>query len=390
MGFSGASGVTRATRDAAHRATPAAFIPPRSQSRSINTRFVQPDKRERDVAKRQRVRSAADRALSKSVRWYLAWVALAGCSGRQAPREVPSEVRPAEGIDAGSPEPAPDAGEPARDTGCAPRAADRVCLPAAIAQFGRSAPEAHFEERPARAARLRGFEIDRDEVSAQRYRACVDAGRCAAPHCDDGALLGAEGPARCVSWSEARAACAFLGGRLPSEAEWERAAAGALPFHHAYPWGDDAGPWVDARVSAWRDADEPAPITDETDDGVRNLGGGVAEWVDDVGAFYLAPPRHDAGVADATVEDGGSASETAEREFADAGLELPGDSGLPLVDDPRGPREGPWRVVRGGDDAVPFGGWTTSRRRFRLPGDRRVWIGFRCVYDLPTTVRRDD
>jgi formylglycine-generating enzyme required for sulfatase activity len=40
--------------------------------------------------------------------------------------------------------------------------------------------------------------------------------------------------------------------------------------------------------------------------------------------------------------------------------------------------------VRGGNDEVSPAQWTTTRRRFRQPVDRRAWIGFRCVYDRDT------
>jgi formylglycine-generating enzyme required for sulfatase activity len=312
-------------------------------------------------------------------------------SGRRAQRASETSTRaaangsaPASAIPANraSSSPPPSAA-PATDGTCIARRADRVCLAAGIAQLGHAAPEAHFEERPARGARLRSFEIDRDEVSAAAYARCVAAGSCRAAACDDGSLVANEGPARCVAWADARAYCAWAGGRLASEAEWERAAAGLLPTHRAFPWGDDAG------------TGDAAALVDETPEGVQHLGGGVAEWVEDVGAFYVLPPRRDAGVDgsadasvdaavpfDATVADGANASapDSTEREFADAGPEFT-EAGLVIVDDPHGPHDGVWRVVRGGDDRSSAMQWTTTRRRFRIPTERRPWLGFRCAYD---------
>ena len=234
---------------------------------------------------------------------------------------------------------------------------------------------------------MRSFEIDRDEVTATAYARCVSAGACRAPACDDASIPANEGAVRCVAWADAHAYCESVGGRLPSEAEWERAAAGLLPVHRTFPWGLDAG------------AGDAIGLIDETPEGIRALGGGVAEWVDDVGAFYLLPPRRDAGIADGstdasadaaptdsssaptTTSTGAAGVDSTEREFADAGPEFT-DAGLLIIDDPHGPRDGVWRVVRGGDEHARATLWTTTRRRFRVPLERRPWLGFRCAYDL--------
>jgi formylglycine-generating enzyme required for sulfatase activity len=274
--------------------------------------------------------------------------------------------------------------EPSPVRGCT-EDATRVCIAAGVSQLGRAAAEARFEERPARGARLRAFAIDRNEVAAAAYARCVATGGCREPRCDDARDVPTSGPAACVAWQDARTYCERAEGRLPTEAEWERVAAGLLPEHRVFPWGDDAGAAPDGAAMAM----------DQTPDGVMGLGGGVAEWVQDVGAFYLLPVHADAG-ADAHADSGDardasganappSSAETAETEFADASLPEQTDAGMPIVDEPRGPRDGPWRVVRGGNLGVPIVEWTTTRRRFRQPGDRRSWIGFRCAYDVHGT-----
>lgn len=91
-----------------------------------------------------------------------------------------------------------------------------------------------------------GFCVSVTELQVQQYRACVAAGRC--PQAADlrctqdlatwtDAVGGNETlPMTCLLWSEAAAACRFLGGRLPTEAEWEKAARGR--DRRKYPWGN--------------------------------------------------------------------------------------------------------------------------------------------------------
>src|SRR5262249_48335217 len=85
-----------------------------------------------------------------------------------------------------------------------------------------------------------GFAIDRKEVTVRDYKACVEAGACAL----DPLVAGPAGyvadalPIVEVTWPEARAFCAWRGGRLPTEAEWERAARG--DDARIWPWGETA------------------------------------------------------------------------------------------------------------------------------------------------------
>src|SRR5258706_13298196 len=82
-----------------------------------------------------------------------------------------------------------------------------------------------------RSVYLDGFAIDRDEVSVADYRACVAAGGCDldALISGDERYIHNDWPIVNVTWLEAQDFCRWRGGRLPTEAEWERAARGDDP-----------------------------------------------------------------------------------------------------------------------------------------------------------------
>ena len=148
---------------------------------------------------------------------------------------------------------------------------------------------------PRRRACVDAFSIDRAEVTNAHYRACVKAGKCAAPahpqsDYDDPARF--RHPVRGVSWKQAKAYCAWQGKRLPTEAEWERAARGKGDF--LFPWGD-ARPTCEHMASEECEskASPTAPMCSHpkgnSPEGLCDMAGNAAEWVAD---WYPGKKHH--------------------------------------------------------------------------------------------------
>ena len=101
--------------------------------------------------------------------------------------------------------------------------------------------QCNSNEKPGRQVEVESFQIDKTEVTVAAYRRCVDAGSCSQPDTDRSCNWRASGrgdhPINCVDWNQATTYCTWAGKRLPTEAEWEKAARGT--DGRTYPWGNE-------------------------------------------------------------------------------------------------------------------------------------------------------
>ena len=192
--------------------------------------------------------------------------------------------------------PAPAKPKPA--VKAAPAGGGMVLVPAGAFLMGSPAGEGSDDERPQHRVSLDAFEIDRYEVTVAEYQGCVDAGTCSAPGTDTSCNWGVGGrerhPVNCIDWSQAKAHCEWAGKRLPTEAEWEKAARGT--DGRKYPWGNQAASCQRAvmydggtgcgRNSTWPVGSKPAGASPY---GAHDMAGNVWEWVADwYGKDYYA------------------------------------------------------------------------------------------------------
>jgi formylglycine-generating enzyme len=176
-----------------------------------------------------------------------------------------------------------------------PATAEEVCIPAG--DFERGTTE-FADTLPVTRVSLSAYYIDRYLVSNSRYMECWRAGVCPAIDIDDGTLdylerpENADIPAHHITFEGARAFCMWDGRRLPTEAEWERAARGPEPTGFRFPWGNEL---PDCRLLEHESCDRPSfpppslffeyPVYAHPQyasiDGVENLMFSLYQWVED-------------------------------------------------------------------------------------------------------------
>jgi formylglycine-generating enzyme required for sulfatase activity len=202
------------------------------------------------------------------------------------------------------------------------------------------------DEQPAHEVTLSGFDIDVTEVTQAAYAACVAATACSEPS----ANYDPEGtptlPLRSMTWDQAVAFCEWGGKRLPTEAEWEKAARGT--DGRMFPWGNDDEFNCD-RANTDQCGMVVQPVGTARDGaspyGALDMAGNVWEWT------------HDYYAADAYADHDGP--------------------------DPQGPESGTHRVLRGGSYGnLPTLARVTNRSDAYASDHGGSGLGFRCAADL--------
>jgi formylglycine-generating enzyme required for sulfatase activity len=213
-------------------------------------------------------------------------------------------------------------------------------------EYGKCQTASFADESPQHAVALESFWIDRSEVTNTQYALCAASGECRESRlANHSAYNGADYPAAGIPWQDAIDYCAWAGGRLPTEAEWEYAARG--PGGHLYPWGNEfdcaGGNFWDAASGCDDGYPEPAPTGSFPDGaswcGAFDMAGNVWEWVSDAYGAY---------------SDGTQSN-------------------------PTGPLSGSDRILRGGSWGYhqPF---VRTAYRYRVPPSADyLAVGFRCA-----------
>ena len=224
-----------------------------------------------------------------------------------------------------------------------------VLIPAG--EFTMGSDKGDDDEQPIHKVFLDGFYLDKFEVTNGRFAKFVEAIQSEPPWGFDDKetpVLHADKPVRWVNWMDAMGYCLWAGKRLPTEAEWEKAARGTDA--RIYPWGNDP-PTPAHAVFGLKEggADTVSAVGNrekgKSPYGVHDLAGNLYEWTldwyDD--QFYTKI----------------------------------------IAINPRGPEEGTAKVQRGGSYINnPY----RLRSTFRTKGDPTEHdpnVGFRCAQDLP-------
>jgi len=195
------------------------------------------------------------------------------------------------------------------------------------------------DERPVHEVTLDGYYIDKYEVSWARWKRSP----LKVPKAPDWGIVDDQ-PVLNVTWKDAVAFADWAGKRLPTEAEWEKAARGT--DGRLYPWGDepptfDRAVWKDHPIAQEMTAPVDCCAAGASPYGALNMAGNVYEWCADVYAkeYYGRSPAAN----------------------------------------PRNDGEGRYRVLRGGAYVLEVEDLRAGYRYRLLEVDRTPYIGFRTV-----------
>jgi formylglycine-generating enzyme required for sulfatase activity len=240
------------------------------------------------------------------------------------------------------------------------------------------------DEHPAHAVTVNTFDLDILEVTVANYMRCVDAGICRMYRTDaaktfkagdDSRYRRPSQPISGVSWDDANTYCQFVGKRLPTEAEWERAARG--DDDRKYPWGNDTPD--PKRHGCFGHA--MGPMGDPTCDvgsfpqgqgryGHLDLGGNVWEWVSD----NYDPYAYRRSTASLGIAGSCDAILRTQNDLRAVGRQgFTGKNPIPTTCE---------KVLRGGAYNYPGPGLRVTNR-VHHPGSWRILVaGFRCAKDI--------
>jgi len=161
---------------------------------------------------------------------------------------------------------------------------DMIEFPTASFMMGCSGdgPGCTGDAQPMHEVTLSGFALDPSEVSQAAYSECAARNvNCQAPMADFTPTANPELPVRGLTWDDADAYCRYRNKRLPTEAEWERAAKNAA---NPYPWTTTDLDCSHAQYAMCQPSGPVLPTmlpAGDTPDGLHHMAGNVREWVQD-------------------------------------------------------------------------------------------------------------
>jgi len=233
-----------------------------------------------------------------------------------------------------------------------PEESSMVFIPESPFIMGSDDETAPGYTKPAHEVFLKGFWIDRYEVTNADFAKCAETGFCFSPRDHSSASHPdyytnpeyADHPVIHVDWHQANAYCTWAGKRLPTEAEWEKAARG--PEGAVYPWGNDLPEELPAQINLF-EAGDTAPVNSHPEGkspyGVYNMEGNVWEWTaDQYDRFYYSKSPYE---------------------------------------NPRSVTGGNDYVIRGYSWAYPFHRYEISARNSAYVMTHTYDLGFRCAKD---------